>query len=52
MNILQKSFKYVPSSETDIRKTFARIRKQIREEKEKQLEQISKVKVIYGHRTG
>jgi hypothetical protein len=27
-NILDRSFRYVPSNETDIRKTFARIRKE------------------------
>lgn len=29
MNILDKEFKYVPANKTDIRKTFARIKREI-----------------------
>lgn len=32
ISILDKNFKYVPSSQTDIRKTFARIKKKLVEE--------------------
>ena len=31
--ILDKAFRYVPAAATDIRKTFARVRKQIAEQK-------------------
>jgi hypothetical protein len=30
--ILEKSFRYVPASKTDIRKTFARIRQQMKQQ--------------------
>lgn len=30
--VLDRSFRYTPSVETDVRKTFARIRRQLREE--------------------
>lgn len=32
ISILDKNFKYVPSSQTDIRKTFARVKKRLAEE--------------------
>jgi len=34
--ILDKEFKYTPSTKTDIRKTFAKIRKQMAEQAAKQ----------------
>lgn len=33
--VLDRSFHYTPAVETDIRKTFARIRKEIREQEQK-----------------
>ena len=33
--ILDKSFRYRPSHETDIRKTFERVRREMRQEREK-----------------
>jgi hypothetical protein len=41
--ILDRTFKYVPSAETDIRKTFARIRREQQKNKE---EATAKVTVI------
>lgn len=35
-SILDKSFKYVPSASTDISKTFARIRKELKEQKDRE----------------
>lgn len=35
MNILDKDFKYVPSNKTDIRKTFARIKREMEQAKPK-----------------
>lgn len=32
MNILDRRFKYVPAASTDLRKTFARIRREQREQ--------------------
>lgn len=33
--ILQKSFKYVPAAATDIRKTFERVRREMKQQAEK-----------------
>jgi hypothetical protein len=33
-SILDHSFRYTPSAETDLRKTFSRVRRKIREEEE------------------
>ena len=33
-SILNRSFKYVSSAETDVKKTFARVRRKMREEEE------------------
>lgn len=51
MNILDKNFKYTNSAETDIRRTFARVRKQMREQEEqrKQAEQERAEKVRKIH---
>lgn len=35
MNILDKEFKYVPANKTDIRKTFARIKREMEQAKPK-----------------
>lgn len=34
MNILDKDFKYVPANKTDIRKTFARIKREMEKTKQ------------------
>jgi hypothetical protein len=36
VNILNRAFKYTPAAETDLRKSFARIRRRQREEAEAQ----------------
>lgn len=36
MNILDPRFKYTPAAQTDIRKTFARVRKELKERERKQ----------------
>jgi hypothetical protein len=41
--ITDPSFRYVPSSQTDLRKTFARIRKQLAEQKSSPVVPIRKV---------
>jgi hypothetical protein len=33
-SILDRSFRYVPSTQTDLRKTFARVRRELRKAKE------------------
>ena len=52
MGILDKQFRYVPASKTDISKTFARERKRIAEERERlaasEAEQQVKVRKIKG----
>jgi hypothetical protein len=35
MNILDPKFRYVPASKTDIRRTFARVRAQMKEQQAK-----------------
>lgn len=35
-SILDPTFRYVPSAQTDIRKTFARVRREMRERAERQ----------------
>ncbi len=45
MNILDRRFKYVPASKTDIRKTFERVRRQQRaneQERREKVEQLSR----------
>jgi hypothetical protein len=37
-NILNREFRYVPAAATDIRKTFARIRRQQKAEEQRRLE--------------
>ena len=44
-SILDKSFRYVPAVETDVKKTFARIRKQRREQAEQQAQADAEVTV-------
>ncbi|MCC7041079.1 MAG: hypothetical protein IT516_12295 [Burkholderiales bacterium] len=41
-SILDPSFRYVPSVETDVRKTFARVRRQMRAAEPRQLELVTK----------
>ena len=36
-SVLDRSFQYTPAVETDLKKTFARIRRQLREEKRERL---------------
>lgn len=40
--ITDKDFKYVPASKTDIRKTFARARKELREQEKSKIVQLPK----------
>jgi hypothetical protein len=42
--ILEKSFKYVPASKTDIRKTFARIRQQMKQQPTSNVKPLIRVK--------
>ena len=50
-NILDKSFKYVPSSHTDIRKTFARIKRQLSKHKS-QTQQKSQTRQVGAEQVG
>jgi hypothetical protein len=47
MSILDRSFKYVPASQTDIRKTFRRVRQALAAERER-LEQRRQAAVVVG----
>lgn len=51
-SILDRSFQYTPSAQTDIRKTFARIRRErLAEQKRNQQERDSKVEQIKHRRS-
>lgn len=42
-SILDKSFRYTPAAQTDIRKTFARLRREQKEREREQLDRIIKL---------
>src|SRR5262249_14988142 len=44
-SVLDRSFQYTPSTETDLRKTFARVRKRLREEQKARVLADAEVKV-------
>lgn len=50
-SLLDPGFRYVPSSATDIRKTFARIRKQMKADAEAQAQQAN-VRTIGKRKVG
>lgn len=43
-SILSKEFRYTPAAKTDIKKTFARIRKEMREEREQAEQKVTQLK--------
>ncbi|HEX8009899.1 MAG TPA: hypothetical protein VF814_03035 [Casimicrobiaceae bacterium] len=45
-SILDPSFRYVPSVETDLRKTFARVRRELRAGTQKSDEALAKTNVL------
>jgi hypothetical protein len=45
-NILDKSFRYVPAAATDLKATFARIRREMKAKAEAEKRQDAKVSVI------
>ncbi len=45
-SILDPSFRYTPSSQTDIRKTFARLRREQRAKDEERMRQMANVAVL------
>lgn len=51
-NILDPKFRYIPSSQTDLKKTFRKERERLRQQQERanavQLEQQAKVRTIKG----
>ena len=44
-SIFDRSFRYVPSAETDLEKTFARVRRKLREEEEARVQNAAEAKV-------
>lgn len=45
-SILDPSFKYVPSGQTDIRKTFAKAKKELQKQKEKPKSNVAVLKPL------
>jgi len=49
-SLLDPTFRYVPSTQTDIRKTFARIRREARAEERARVERGIKVTPLFNER--
>lgn len=51
-NILSPQFKYTPAAATDIRKTFARIRRELKEREEEKAKPAAKVSQLNRRKQG
>ena len=49
-SILDPTFQYTPSASTDLRKTFARVRREMRKRERSDAESTAKVSPIFDHR--